>query len=119
MDVPLQITCTNVEPTEAIERNIREKAAKLERYYPKIVSCRVVIEASHKRHHKGNLYHVSINIGVPNGEIVVNRESGKDHSHEDLYVAIRDAFRAARRQLEDYARLQRGQVKRHEIPPHG
>lgn len=119
MEVPLQITYSNVEPTEAIERRIREKAAKLERYYPRIISCRVVVEASHKRHHKGNLYHVSILIGVPGGEIVVNREADKDHSHEDLYVAIRDAFKAARRQLEDYARIQRGQVKRHETPPRG
>ncbi len=119
MEVPLQIVYSNLEPTEAIEAKIREKVAKLERYYSRIISCRVVVEASCKRHHKGNLYHVSINIGVPGGEIIVNRESEKDHSHEDLYVAIRDAFKAARRQLEDFARIQRGEVKRHEVPPHG
>ena len=83
------------------------------------MSCRVAVEAPHKHHHKGKLYHVRINITVPDKELVVSREPDQHHAHEDVYVAIRDAFDAMRRQLEDYARRRRGKVKRHEAPPHG
>jgi len=56
---------------------------------------------------------------VPGGELVANREPDEHHAYSDVYVAIRDAFDAMRRQLEDYARRQRGQVKEHVPPPHG
>ncbi|MBI5379065.1 MAG: ribosome-associated translation inhibitor RaiA [Nitrospirae bacterium] len=112
MIIPLQITVRNVLLSEAAENAIREKAAKLDRYYDRITSCRVVVEAPHRRHHQGVLYNVRVDLTVPGGELLVKREP-----HEDLYVAIRDAFDAARRQLEDYARRQRGQVKIHEEPP--
>jgi len=105
--------------SDAVEARVRERAEKLDRFAGRIMSCRVVIEAPHKHHHKGGLYKVHIDITVPGGELVVNRESGLDHGHEDVYVAVRDAFDAARRQLEDYVRRQRGKVKTHEIPPHG
>jgi CheY-like chemotaxis protein len=36
-----------------------------------------------------------------------------DPAHEDCYVTVHDAFRSARRQLQDYARLKRNQVKNH------
>ena len=98
---------------------MREKAAKLERFYERIMGCRVVLEAVTRRHHQGNLYRVRIDLTVPGRELVVSREPGKDHAHEDVYVAIRDAFDAMRRQLEDYARKRRGEVKHHEAPPHG
>ncbi len=119
MQLPLQVTFRNMEPSEAVERAVREKAAKLERFYERIMGCRVVLEAVTRRHHQGNLYRVRIDLTVPGRELVVSREPGKDHAHEDVYVAIRDAFDAMRRQLEDYARKRRGEVKHHEAPPHG
>ena len=73
------------------------------------ISYPVVVEAPHKHHHQGKQFNVRIDIGVPGNEIVVNR----DH-HEDVYVALRDAFDAAKRQLEDYARITRGYIKTHE-----
>jgi len=97
--------------SEAIESQIREKAGTLERFYEKITNCRVIVEAPHRRHHKGKLYHVRVDIAVPGGELVVKREPSQHASHEDIYVAIRDAFEAARRELQDYARRRRGQVK--------
>jgi cold shock CspA family protein/ribosome-associated translation inhibitor RaiA len=139
MKIPLQITFRNMPPSEAIENNVREKAARLDSLYDGIMSCRIIIEAPHRRHHKGKAYQVSIDMTVPTGKIVVNRapkrldtaktppgpeelendlieshEPSKHGAHEDLYVAIRDAFNAAARKLRDHARRRRGKVKVHE-----
>jgi ribosomal subunit interface protein len=116
MNLPLQISFRDVPPSEAIEAKVRERVAKLERYYDRIMGCRVVIEAPHRRHHQGKLYHVRVDLTVPGGELIVRRDRGEHHAHEDVYVAIRDAFDAARRCLEDYARRQRGEVKAHTAP---
>lgn len=109
VQTPIQITVRNIEHSDALETRIRDKAQKLEEFCKHIMSCRVVVEAPHKHHHQGKQFNVRIEIGVPGNEIVVNR----DH-HEDVYVALRDAFNAAKRQLEDYARKIRGDVKTHE-----
>ena len=114
MQIPLQITYRDMEPSDAVEANIREKAAKIEHFAENITSCRVTVEAPHKHHHKGRLFAIKLDITVPGEEIVVSRSPDQDHSHEDIYVAIRDAFNAARRQLEDYVRVCRGQVKHHQ-----
>ncbi|MBT8117108.1 MAG: HPF/RaiA family ribosome-associated protein [Gammaproteobacteria bacterium] len=120
MQIPLQITFRDMEPSDAIEARIREKAAKLDRFYDHVMSCRVMVESPHGHHHKGRLYQVRIDMTVPDGELLVTHEHHhKDHSHEDVYVAIRDAFEAMKRQLEDYARKRRGKVKSHETPAHG
>ena len=116
---PLQITFRHMDPSEAMESKIRERAEKLENFCGQIMGCHVVVEAPPKHHHKGGLYWVHLDITVPDGELVVNRNPSQRSSHEDVYVAIRDTFDAARRQLEDYARRQRQQVKTHEATPHG
>lgn len=117
MAVPLQIKFRNMPASEAIATHVRQKAAKLPSFYDGIVGCRVVIEAPHRHHHKGKLYHVRIDIGVPGNDVVVNRDPSKRAAHGDVYVAIRDAFAAARRRLRDFARRQRGDVKLHESLP--
>ena len=119
MQIPLDITFRHMDSSAAVEANIREKADKLERYFDRIVGCRVVVEAPHRHKHKGKLYSISINISVPGKEIVVNNKRSKDHAHEDPYVAVRDTFNAAARKLEDHSRKVRGAVKTHEAPPHG
>lgn len=119
MQVPIRITFRDLPPSEALESDIRQHAEHLERLYDRITRCRVVVESPHRRHHQGNLYHVRIDLTVPGGELVVNRDPHERHAHEDAYVAIRDAFTAAARQLEDYARRQRGHVKAHEGLPTG
>lgn len=116
METPLEISFRNLDSSPAIEARIREKVAKLEEYFGRIVSCRVVVEAEHRRHHKGNLYNVRIVLGMPGEDIVVNRSGPRDHAHEDVQVALRDAFDAARRQLEERAEKLRGEVKAHEPP---
>ena len=119
MKLPLEIVFHNLEPSDAIEARVRERAEKLEKFYKDIMSCRVVVEAGHKHHHKGNLYQVRIDLKVPSTELIVNREPQDHHAHEDVYVAIRDSFDAMRRQLEDYSRRRRGNVKTHEPAPGG
>ena len=119
MKIPLQITFRNMEPSDAVEARIRDKAANLEQFAKDIMSCRVIVEAPHKHHNKGNIYAVKIDITLPGDEIIADRNPKQDHAHEDVYVAIRDAFNAVRRQLEDYVRLRRNKVKTHKTLPHG
>jgi cold shock CspA family protein/ribosome-associated translation inhibitor RaiA len=119
MQLPLQVTFRNMEPSEFIERAVREKAERLNRYFPRIMSCRVIVEAPHRHHLQGKLYHVRIDIGVPGEELVVAREPSLHRAHRDVYVAIRDAFRAARRELMDHARRFRREVKTHAGPTLG
>ncbi|HRK95281.1 MAG TPA: ribosome-associated translation inhibitor RaiA [Rhodospirillales bacterium] len=104
MQVPLEIAFHNMEPSEFIEANVRERVGKLERYFDRIIRCSVSIEAPHRAHRQGNLYHVRIEISVPGKDLVVSRNPGDIHAHKDVYVAIRDAFAAAERQLADHAR---------------
>jgi ribosomal subunit interface protein len=114
MQIPLQVTFRNLPHSDAIEANITEKAAKLEKFCKKIMSCRVVVEESQRRQHQGKLYSVHIDMTVPGKEMAVTREE-----NEDVYVAIRDAFDVSCRRLEEHARRQRGVVKTHETTPIG
>jgi ribosomal subunit interface protein len=113
MPIPLQISFRNMGPSPAVEERIRQKAAKLERFHDRIVGCTVVVEAPHRHHHKGKLYNVRVDISVPGKDVVVDRAKPTDHAHEDVYVAVRDAFDAAVRRLEDQSRKMRGGVKTH------
>ena len=119
MQIPVQITFRGMDPSPAIEERVRERAAKLERYFDRITSCRVNVEAPHLHQHKGKLFHVRVDITVPGVELVVNRNPADNHAHEDVYVAIRDAFRAAERQLDDHAKKKKGRVKNHSRPEVG
>lgn len=83
------------------------------------MSCRVVVRAPHRHQRKGRLYHVSVDLKVPGHEIAVTRDPPQHHAHQDIYVAIRDAFDAAIRRLEDGVRRRRGDVKEHDDAPHG
>jgi ribosomal subunit interface protein len=108
MQIPLQISLHGIEHSDALYNAIKDKAERLDRYYDRIMSCRVVLELAgrHKRH--GKQFTAHIDLMVPGGEIVVTKEHD-----EKLDIALRDAFDAARRRLEDYARGQRGDVKQH------
>ena len=113
---PIDIVFQNLQPSPAIEARIRDRATKLDRYFDRIMTCRVAVEAAHRHHRKGNLYRVRIALTVPDAELVVSHSPDEQRAHEDVYVAIRDSFDAMRRQLEDYAERRRGQVKRHSAP---
>ena len=117
--IPLQVIFRNLETSGAVEARVREKVDKLGRFYPSINNCRVAIEQLHRHHHQGNHFHVRIDLKVPGHELVADREPDENHAYSDVYVALRDAFDAMRRQLEDLVRLQQGHVKHHEERPHG
>jgi cold shock CspA family protein/ribosome-associated translation inhibitor RaiA len=119
MQIPLEIQFHNVDRSPAVEAAVREHAGKLEQFAQQIVHCRVTIEAPHKHHQTGNLFAVRIDLRYPGGEVAATRGPSAHHAHEDVYVALRDAFKAARRQLQDRVRVQRGKVKPHEGVPHG
>ncbi len=115
--LPVQITCRDLPPSDALRARIEKKAAELTQFDDRIVACRVLVEAHHRHHRKGKLYHVRVDLDVPGGEIIVDRDPGSAHEHEDVYVAIRDAFDAAARRLQDHAQRRRGDVKTHAPRP--
>jgi ribosomal subunit interface protein len=101
MGVQVQLTMRGLNQSDALEQWIRERIAKLEVRYPEVMlRCHVVAEQPHQHQQQGGQFVVRVDIAVPGKDIVVNR----DHS-EDIYVAVRDAFNAARRQLEQHANL--------------
>jgi ribosomal subunit interface protein len=119
MQRPLEIRFRQMDPSPAIEARIRKKAAELERFSERITGCRVIVEKEQRHRHKGNLFRVRVEIDAPGKELAVAHTGPRDHAHEDVYVAIRDAFKAAVRQLEDHVRERGGKVKAHEAPLHG
>ena len=102
MEPQLQITVRDMPHSEALDAKIRQKVAGLERLFGRMTACRVTVEAPHHHQRHGSHFCVRLDIMVPGAEIVVNR----DHSR-DPYIALRDAFQAARRQLSEH--VQRGQ----------
>jgi ribosomal subunit interface protein len=107
MELPLTITAQDITLSEMIEATIREKAAKLERFYDRLIGCHVRIAGPGRHHRNGGLFDVRIDLSVPGSELVVNHQA-----HEDLSVAIREAFAAARRRLDEHATLHREEERR-------
>jgi ribosomal subunit interface protein len=114
MKLPLQIRAHGVSISDVVKEDIREKAASLDQFSDQIMACRVTVNSPSRRQHQGVRYNVRVDLTLPGDEIVVKRQL-----HEDLYVAVRDAFDSARRLIEDYERKRRGVVKLHAAAPHG
>jgi ribosomal subunit interface protein len=110
MQRPVQITLRDFGPSAALETHIRGKAAKLDKLYPHITGCKVTVEIPARHKHQGKLFNVRIDLHVPGSELVINRELD-----EDVYLALRNAFDAAKRQLDEYGEKQRGGTKQHEM----
>lgn len=106
-----QVVFHNIDQTEALNDAVQKRIAKLERYCDQIITGRVVLDSPHNNHHKGKVYSVGLEIHTPIKEVRVNQDQHDNHAHEDLYVAIRDAFNAAERQLKDID-------KKHRAVPH-
>jgi cold shock CspA family protein/ribosome-associated translation inhibitor RaiA len=119
MKLPLEITFRHTEPSPVLEARIRELAGQLEKFSAHIMRCHVIVEPVPHHQHKGGLHEFHIDITLPDAEIAIRKAHPADHAHEDPYVALRDAFRAARRKLEDYERKRRADVKTHTGPGHG
>lgn len=107
MQVPLQIKFRHMEPSAIIEARIREQCHKLQRFANYITSCRITIEAQPRLQHERGIYRVIIDLSLPGEEIVTSQHQDQNHIHENVNVAVQDAFEMARRQLETYAKRQR------------
>lgn len=119
MQVPLEIAFNNLDPSENLERRVRERVDKLHRFFDRIVSCRVAIEVPHRSRAHPLAYHVRVEVREPEKDLVVSRDPGNRDGHFDPYVAVRDAFDAMDRQLEEHARKMRGEVKTPSEPLQG
>ena len=119
MQIPTKVTFKDMPVSDAMGAAAMRHCAELEQFHPRMTRCEVTIASPHRHHRKGRLYSVRVDLTVPGSEIVVNREHPINHAHEDPYVALRDAFRAARRRLEDDVRRRRLQVKSHIEPALG
>ena len=119
MQTPLQITFRHMAASPGLEARIRGRVGELEQFFDRIVACHVTVESRSRRQQQGTLFTVRIDLTLPGREIVAARDAGLDHTHEDAQVAVRDAFDALRRQIEDHGRRRRGDVKTHAVPEHG
>lgn len=114
----LTISYRNLAPSPALETVVRRRAAKLMKLgRDRLIACHVVIAAPNRRRQQGKLYAVNVQLELPRGSIPVNRNPPQDHAHESAHVAIRDAFDAALRRLEDFRRKLDGHVKSHAPKP--
>jgi ribosomal subunit interface protein len=115
MHLPLQITFRNLPASPSIEATIRARADRLDQFASDIMRCEVTIEVVGKHRHQGRRYAVHIDLTLAGAEIVISR----NHENEDVAVALRAAFDAAARKLEDHVQVRRGDVKRHVAPING
>jgi ribosome-associated translation inhibitor RaiA len=106
LQIPLQIRFHGLAASEAVEGEVRRRATELEEIFPRLVSCRITIELPHRHHQHGRRFRVQVDLGVP-GTHLVAATADEDPAHEDVYVAVRDAFRAAKRQLENQVQRDR------------
>jgi len=111
---PIEITWRNFEPTESLEDAINDAATKLEGVSEHLLHSRVVLEVPHRSHRHGRHFHVSIDLVVPGTTLVVRRDPAEHSEHEDVYIAVRDAFAAARRQLVSWESKRSGKARRHQ-----
>jgi ribosome-associated translation inhibitor RaiA len=103
----------NADPSDALKARAEHLLSKLRQFEPSIMRGTITIEGRHRHHHQGNLYHVAVRLHLPGRDIVASHDPELNHAHEDVYVALRDACEAARRQLEALKRL-KGKGARHE-----
>lgn len=106
---PVQIQFLDMPRSDAVEAKIQQRVQRLARYSGDIQKCQVWVESPHGHHRKGDLYGVRIRLTVPGEEIAIDSQP----TEEDVYVAIRNGFDAARRELQDYERRRRSEVKAH------
>ena len=105
----IQVVFHNIEQSDALSGAVQKRIEKLERYCNQIIGGRVVLDCPHNNHHKGKVYSVGLEIHTPVLEVRVNQDQHDNHAHEDLYVAIRDAFNAAERQLKSVDKKHRAE----------
>lgn len=137
MKIPPRVILRRMSDTLALEDDIRKRLARLEIFCPTLLGARVLVEPAERHHRDGNRYHVRIDLKVPEEQIIVRQEptgrpktrvpavqklrkqDERDPGHRHAKVAVREAFEAARRRLQDYTRRRRGATKVHQPAPVG
>ena len=120
MQTPIEIDFQGIAGAPAVRDAISKHVDELEERYGRVTACRVVLKGPGEHHRTGGLYEVNIRLALPDGrEVNVGRTAKEDERHSDLDFALNDAFKRARRRLQDHARRLRGQVKQHEEQPIG
>ena len=114
--IPVQITFRHMETSPAVETRVRELTDHLGVFSDRIQSCRVVVDSPHRHHHQGKVFNVKVQLALPGGDVVVDMERPDRDNHEDVYVVLRDAFDAARRQLQQRMSTLRGEPTLREKP---
>lgn len=99
-----QVAYRNLTPSEEITGRVLAKVEKLERYFQRIIGCKVMLEGPGRHHATGKHFRVRIELSVPGERLVVGRNPPRNEKHQDLDATIDAAFREAKRQLEDHAR---------------
>jgi cold shock CspA family protein len=120
MQTPVQIDYQGMSARPELQASIEQHVANLEERFGRITACRIVVKGPGGHHQTGGLYELNIRLALPNGrEVNVDRTPHADERHADLSFAINDAFKRARRRLQDHARRLQGKVKQHESQPTG
>jgi cold shock CspA family protein/ribosome-associated translation inhibitor RaiA len=120
MQTLAEIEFQDMVASPAVQELVAGHLTKLEKRYGRITACRIVVKGPGKRHQTGGLYDINIRLALPDGrEVNVGRTAKADERHSDLPFAIHDAFKRARRRLQDHARRMEGKVKSHEGQPVG
>ena len=102
MAIPVQITFRDIDPSDAIEARIFERVKRLEKFAARATGLHVTVAAPHQSGHKGQIYQFTLELLMPKGDIVVKQGDTQNHAHEDVYVAMRDAFSALERRVHDH-----------------
>jgi ribosome-associated translation inhibitor RaiA len=116
MTVPLQITFRDLPSSAAVEAQIRERTENLGHVFDRLTSCRVIVEGRHRPQRAGKVAHLCVELTLPGKVITIGRGAAEFEAHDDVFVAVRAAFDAARRRLDRYAQRRRGDVKSHALP---
>ncbi|MDG0815954.1 HPF/RaiA family ribosome-associated protein [Bdellovibrio svalbardensis] len=116
--IDLKIQFLGFPESEAVSAAVWDYVEHLEKLCDQIMSCHVVINRPPQKSHQGGIYHIKIRLHMRGANIIIDKEPGKNHAHEDVYVALRDAFDAAKRKVEDFMRIRSGRVKTIAKPMH-
>lgn len=116
--IDLKIQCIGFTESPSIASAVESHLESLEKTNNQLMSCHVVISKPHRKQQHGNTYQVKVRLHMAGKQIIIDKDPGKNHAHEDVYVAIRDAFLAAKRKVEEFSRIREGRVKERVRPMH-
>lgn len=120
MQTPIEVDFQGMETKPDVRAAIAIHVAQLEDRFGRLTAGRVIVKAPSGRHRSGGIYEINIHLALPEGrDVNIDRTPQNDERYADLNFALNDAFKRARRQLQDQVRKLQGKVKQHEGQPLG